>query len=262
MTPSRRLHQFPLSLYCEKTRWTLDYKRLPYACVDYLPGLHLLPARWMAGISTLPVLQDPAATVGDSTAIALWLEQAYPAPPLLPADAAQRAEALACEADFDRLGEDVRRCVWSLAVDLHNIDHIFYGFAGYSGWARRLGAMTRPLLRWMVRWRFQLKPDLIRDSWTRVAAAFDRLDARLASGDHYLVGERFSLADLTAAAMLAPLLGPPGSPWSMERLGYPVHPALLPFHARPTADWVRRLYATYRQPGPEAPAAGAGVAQA
>lgn len=251
MNKTRRLHQFPLSLYCEKARWLLDYKQLPYACVDYLPGLHLLPARLMAGISTLPVLRDPTGTVGDSTAIALWLERHHPQPALLPADPAARAEVLRLEEEFDALGDHVRRCVWSLAIDLPDIDHIFFGFEGYQGMARRIGALMRPVLRRMLRWRFQLAPARVRDSWGRVQAAFDHLDARLAErSGAYLVGASFTLADLTAASMLAPFLGPAGSPWSPERLGIgAVHPAVAPFHARPTAGWVRQMYAAHRQAG-------------
>lgn len=249
MTKTRRLHQFPLSLYCEKARWLLEVKQLPYACVDYLPGLHLLPARLMAGTSTLPVLQDPKGTVGDSTAIALWLERHYPQPALLPADPAARAEVLRLEEEFDALGDHVRRCVWSLAIDLPDIDHIFFGFEGYQGMARRVGALMRPLLRRMLRWRFQLSPARIDDSWTRVQAAFDAMDARLANqSGAYLVGPSFTLADLAAASMLAPLLGPAGSPWSLERLGLDAaHPAVAPFYTRPAAAWVRQMYAAHRQ---------------
>ncbi len=250
MKKPRRLHQFPLSLYCEKARWLLDHKRLPYSCADYLPGLHLLPARFMAGLYTLPVLQDPQGTVGDSTAIALWLEQHYPQQPLLPADSATRAEVLRQEEVFDALGDHTRRCVWSLAIDLPDIDHIFFGFRGYEGLGRWLGRRTRPLLRQMLIRRFQLTPARIRVSWTEVHTAFDRLDALFASRPGaYLVGPSFTLADLTAATMLAPLLGPAGSPWSQERLGYAVAPALEALHARPTAAWVREIYARHRQAG-------------
>lgn len=250
MNQTRRLHQFPLSLYCEKARWVLDHKRLPYACVDYLPGLHLLPARWMAGISTLPVLQDPKGTVGDSTAIALWLERHYPQVPLLLADPAARAEVLRLEEEFDALGDHTRRCVWGLAIDLPDIDHIFFGFNGYEGLMQRIGRRTRPVLRQMLIRRFQLKPARIKDSWAQVHAAFDRLDARLAgSSSGFLVGPRLTLADITAASMLAPLLGPPNSPWSAERLGYGVPPELAPFHARPAAAWVRQMYARHRHAG-------------
>jgi glutathione S-transferase len=40
-------------------------------------------------------------------------------------------------------------------------------------------------------------------------AAFDRIESTLGGSD-YLVGDRFSVADLTGAALLSPLVDPPG----------------------------------------------------
>jgi glutathione S-transferase len=34
------LYQFQFSHFCEKARWALDYKDLPYTCKNLLPGLH------------------------------------------------------------------------------------------------------------------------------------------------------------------------------------------------------------------------------
>ena len=37
---SRTLYQFPISHYCEKVRWAMDYKKLEYKAKNLLPGLH------------------------------------------------------------------------------------------------------------------------------------------------------------------------------------------------------------------------------
>ena len=51
--------------------------------------------------------------IGDSTAIIAALEEYRPEPPLYPADAAERARALALEDWFDEnLGPEMRRFVW------------------------------------------------------------------------------------------------------------------------------------------------------
>jgi glutathione S-transferase len=46
----------------------------------------------------------------------------------------------------------------------------------------------------------------------------NRVEAELQPSG-YLVGDRFSVADLTAAALLAPLVGPPGFPVAAPVLG-------------------------------------------
>jgi hypothetical protein len=40
MLATRILHQFPISHYCEKTRWNLDAKQLEYRVKNQLPGPH------------------------------------------------------------------------------------------------------------------------------------------------------------------------------------------------------------------------------
>jgi glutathione S-transferase len=88
----------------------------------------------------------------------------------------------------------------------------------------------------------------------RIEAGFDRIEVERAHGD-YLVGDGFSVADLTAAALVAPLLMPPGFPW---RLRAGPHPAVTRLQQElgrhPAADWVGRIYARHRRPGTRAPA--------
>lgn len=178
----RVLYQFPLSLYCEKASWLLDYKGLTYVCHNMIPGLQVPRAQWMARLSTLPILRDGDRVVGDSTAIALWLEKKYPAPALLPDEPVAREQVLALEGYFDELGDHVRRCVWSLAVDGPQVEQIFWGFSGYNRIARFVGRYTVPLLRRMLRWRFHLHAEQVEDSWRRVADGLQYVESLLASG--------------------------------------------------------------------------------
>lgn len=246
----RRLYQFPLSLYCEKTRWNLDCKQLAYRKVDLMPGPHAFTAWRLAGQRALPVLRDGRQSIGDSTRIALYLEQHYPQHPLLPADTAARQEMLALEDFFDEIGVHVRRCVWSLAVDSPQVSEIF--FREYAGLTRWSGELGKTLLRQMIRRTFDVYPADVEASWQRVYASMATLEARLPEhGDAYLVGPRFSLADLTAATMLAPLIGPDESPWADPHV--PVAATAgqrLEVRATRAGQWVQEIYRRHRHSHP------------
>ena len=72
----------------------------------------------------------------------------------------------------------------------------------------------------------------------------DRLESELGDGE-YLVGDEFTVADLTAAALFTPLLAPPGRPWTPRLV-----PALQGFRdeleARPGGRWVDLMYTRHR----------------
>src|SRR5690348_13649193 len=81
---SRVLHQFPISHYCEKTRWHLDLKGLSYGIKNLLPGAHAVINKRRVGMASVPVLIDGDRAIGDSSDIALYLEERYSQAPLVP----------------------------------------------------------------------------------------------------------------------------------------------------------------------------------
>ena len=79
-----------------------------------------------------------------------------------------------------------------------------------------------------------------------VLAALDRLEAEL-DGNDYLVGDRFSVADLTAAALFYPLVLPPEGP----ELGDPpdgFERFREPLKERPGYQWVAEMFRAHRLP--------------
>ena len=113
----RILYQFPISHYCEKSRWQLDHKGLAYRTRNLLPGPHRLRTQWMARINTLPVLRDGQRVVGDSTKIAYYLEKHYPERSLIPTDAESRARVIELEQQLDRVAVHVRRWLYGQIID-------------------------------------------------------------------------------------------------------------------------------------------------
>ena len=67
----RTLYQFPLSHFCEKARWLLDYKELDFVAHNLIPGVHRAFAQLKTGQNRLPILRDQHCWVADSTEIAL-----------------------------------------------------------------------------------------------------------------------------------------------------------------------------------------------
>ena len=80
----------------------------------------------------------------------------------------------------------------------------------------------------------------------QIRAVFANTDARIADGRRYLCGDHVTLGDLALASAAAPLLSPPGYGAKMPALGLMPAPLRIPLaelRARPTAEFVRRLYA-------------------
>ncbi|MFT6123509.1 MAG: glutathione S-transferase, partial [Oleiphilaceae bacterium] len=107
---SRVLYQFPISHYCEKVRWVMDYKGLDYKLKNLLPGLHLRTTKKMAVKSYVPILIDQGEQVQNSHVILNYLDEKYPDKSLSPTDPELLAEVLAWEKYCDvEIGVHVRR---------------------------------------------------------------------------------------------------------------------------------------------------------
>ncbi len=83
---------------------------------------------------------------------------------------------------------------------------------GYGPVTQRLYRALFPALRVVMKADMKIDAGSAARSREKVLAALDRLEAELRPSG-YLVGDRFSVADLTAAALLAPVVLPPEFPY-------------------------------------------------
>jgi glutathione S-transferase len=111
--------------------------------------------------------------------------------------------------------------------------------------------------RVFTRLRFRARsPEAAKLAQGKVLAALDRLEAELGDGE-YLVGESFSVADLTAASLFYPLASPaegPLDPDSLSARGF--EKFREPLEERHGVEWVREMFRRHRKPA-ETPAAAA-----
>jgi glutathione S-transferase len=247
------LWQLDISHYSEKARWALDHKGVAYRRRAPLPGGHMAVALWLTrgGEKTLPILQLDGRTVGDSTAIVAALEARYPEPPLYPSDPEQRRRALALEDFFDEeLGPHTRLLAFH---ELINEPEMFAEVASQAVPAPlgRAKGFVGAYARAFTSLRFGANSDAAAETArAKIVVAMDRLDAELAaSGGEYLVGEGFTVADLTAAALFYPLVAPDEGPLPDDT---PRPPALESFRVelsgRPGFLWVEEMFRRHRHP--------------
>jgi glutathione S-transferase len=200
----------------------------------------------MTGQKALPVLVLDGETIHDSTRIIERLERLQPEPALYPADAAERRRALALEDFFDEeFGPHVRRAFFQELLPET-------GFAA-AAFTSGCGPGTRLFYRALFpALRVAMKADMKIDaasaarSGAKVLAALDRLEAELQPSG-YLVGDRFSVADLTAAALLAPVVLPPEFPYRPPGpLPAPVARWRDSLTGRPACRWAGEMYRRHR----------------
>ena len=245
------LWHIEVSHFSEKVRWALGVKGVEHERRAPPPGLHMPLALWLTrGRSgTLPILRIDRQTLADSTAIIAVLEERFPDPPLYPADPGARERALALEDFFDRgLGPAIRRLVWhELRGDPERLGAVAAQAApAFSGglavpYARLLSVGTG------VRYGAVSEPAAQRAK-SRVLAVLDRLEAELGDRE-YLVGDRFGVADLTAASLLYPLVLPEQAPKLVQEMPERYERLRASLASRRGYRWVRKIYATHRKVG-------------
>jgi glutathione S-transferase len=198
--PRMKLHQIPFSHNSVKVRRVLALKGLDYEREDINPAIRSKLKR-LSGQELTPVLVDGNRVVADSTEIVLYLEQAYPDPPLLPAEEPARSECLMLEdwTDAAFMALTRRIAYWTLLSSDGSLGDLF--FPRYPKPYRLVGG---PIAATVIRRRFGLSAKQAEEDEVE-ARRIARLAVGRLAGRQFLVGERISLADVALASMSAPL---------------------------------------------------------
>ena len=243
------LWQLEISHYNEKVRWALDYKHVPHIRRSLLPGLHMVKAKRLTGdTSTTPVLTIDGRSIGDSTRIIAAIEERWPQPPLYPEDPAQRGRALELEDFFDeQLGPHLRRAAYAELLPRPDLVRPLFSH-GQPRPARILLRAGFPALRAAMRRKFEIDAESAAASRAKMSAAMDRLEREI-SPSGFLVGESFTVADLTAAALFYPVAHAPEYPYPTladHDLPHAWRQFLDSLAERPGGQWIADIYRSHR----------------
>jgi len=238
------LYQFPISHYCEKIRWTLEYKNIKYRKINLLPGLHAKRAKQLSNNTSLPILIHNKTIISESSKIIDYLEHTFPDKPLAPKNKGLNIEISEWESFADEIiGPDVRRiCYYTLLNHPKIITPYFtHGGPWYGSLYMKI---IYPKLSVKMRTLMKLDESEITNIKTRLLHAIDKTHSHL-KNRNYLVGNNFTRADLTVASLLAPLCRTKkyGIKWP-EIYPEPLNSTVSEYGNK--LDWVHRIYSQYR----------------
>lgn len=114
---------------------------------------------------------------------------------------------------------------------------------------RALVRAVFPLLRIGMRQSMRINAEAAERSRVKTEQAMDRLEEEIGPSG-YLVGDRFTVADLTAAALFYPVAQPEEFPYpSIEHPPPSAREFLDPLRDRRGGEWVADIYRRHRSPG-------------
>jgi glutathione S-transferase len=246
MTPV--LYEFVVSHFCEKARWGLTYNGIEFKRRVLVPGQHLLALRrFRLPAPTVPLLGTSDGPVHGSSAILDWAQTHAKTDRIAP-NASDTDEARTLEERLDRdIGVDLRRVLYDILLPYPDVVRGLWlqEAPAWAGPALRIG--MGPMLS-ALRRQYRLTPDRVAASRVRFDAMLDELDARVERGP-WLVGDRLSRVDLTAASLFAPLCRPPEHPVQWPTSMPPEAEAFeASYRERPFFQWVLALYRNERWP--------------
>ncbi len=203
------LHQFYFSNFCEKANWALDYKGITANARYHLPFLHSRSMRKLSGQTSVPVMEIEGKVIAGSSEIIDELEQKALGAPLYPNGGAELNAAQEWQSKLDQAGATFRGAMF---YDfMQDRDFMFKmltaGQPGLKVKAYKLmfNAMFSKMGN-MLRERAP-DPDALRSETLEILDAV----AETSRETGYLVGSEFSVADLSASALLYPLFFPTGT---------------------------------------------------
>jgi glutathione S-transferase len=240
------LFQFKVSHFNEKARWALDYKGIEHVRHSLLPGPQKPKMQKLSGQQQTPVLRWGSDVVAGSAAIIDFLERRVPDPPLYPGDVTSLRRALAAQARFDdEVGPAIRLAMFhellaapSYFVSMFTVGQPRLARVGYRA--------VFPLIRVLMRREMRITAENAAKALEATRRGLDFV-AEESRTTGYLVDDAFSVADLTAASLLAPAVEIEPSPFDYPK---PISPSLRAWWDRwrdhPGTSWVRLMYERHR----------------
>ena len=237
------LYSFSVSHFSEKIRWALDAAGLPYRETRLTPFLHMPRTLALTRKATsVPILQAGDQVIQDSTRILEWLEREQAPFPLIPADPALRKEVLEIESRFDRVGFHVVRVAYGNTLD-HRAEALHLWTLDATPLQKALLHAAFPLVRRGFRRLLRMSPAALAKSSAAIDEAADWIAARVRAGRPYLAGDRLSVADIAACALMAPVVCPETHPvFGSARYRRLQRMNVVRWDDHPGFEWVREVY--------------------
>jgi glutathione S-transferase len=237
-----------LSHYCEKARWALDRCGVPYREEPHVPLLSRLATRRGEG-GTVPVLVSGEIRLTDSTAILVHADQFAGGGVLYPRELAMRRIVESFVKRFDEdLGPHVRRWAYSHLLPEKELLHDLWSRGAPKHEAFFLPLIV-PIGRKLLRSSYRMTPESALRSLDAIHKVFREVGDRLGDGREFLAAGRFSAADLTFAALAAPVLFPAEnravSP-DLAQLPAPMREEVLSLRETDAGRFALRLYSRER----------------
>jgi len=203
------LYKLHWSHYVEKVRWALDFKKLPWRGIDIVAFTKKEMRRFDCP-QTVPLIHDTATgvAISDSSPIIRYLDETYPEHALIPSDPVERETVWQWMLRLDStLGLHARRLGYTQVImECPNILSTLFMPSVCGGLFTRpvLRALAAPVLGTMLTLRFRFHRNREDRVYEALEAQLIPIAAQLQC-DGFLVGGRFTAADLTLASLLRPL---------------------------------------------------------
>lgn len=241
-----KLLLFPHSHFCEKARWALDHKRVAYEPVVVFPGLHRRTVRKLAPASSVPVLVTGDGAIQGSNEIIDYLDELVPERPLIPPEPGARDDCLELERRMDeQIGVPLRQILYASLLDHPDFIRRCFTHA-MPQWKRRFYPLVAAPLRRAIYAGYVKSPAAAAAARAAFEQTMTDLEQRLGDGA-YLVGDRFTRADLAVAALLSLIALPREHPFPWGDVPPSAARDFIDsYRDHRVSHWVRTIYREHR----------------
>jgi glutathione S-transferase len=232
-----RLITIPVSHYCEKTRWALTRLQIHFVEERHMPPFHRFATARIVkrsdlenipemeknlspfnrfigrqvGGQSVPVLITPTETLKSSDEILKYVDAiAPPELKLYPTNLEHRQQVENLVKSFDSvLGPAIRLWVYFYMMDRPNQLRPLW-CEGVPWFESLLFPIVFPWMRSNVLQMYAISEATAISAYESICKTFESVESLLAGGQPYLIGNRFSAADLTFATLAAGVVMPSG----------------------------------------------------
>ncbi len=241
---------FPPSNDCDLASWVLKRYGVDHRETMHTLGFLQIKSKLVGGTGKFPTVYKDKSVFNSLDEVLAHFEPLADAErKLFPADEAQNAEVKKLWDDFhNNLGYAGAKWAYAYLLPIRSImvGPFSYECPWYEKTAVRLlyGLLARVLRRGL-----KITPETPETALQVITETFDRVEAMLADGREFLVGDRLTIADIGFAAMAMPAVWPPqfgGASPDFDQLPTALRDHVIALRERPAGQFALKMYREYR----------------